>query len=191
VRSAGNVLFPLIVVALLAALTFWLQRAVNPDDPTRRALKRHDPDFVIENFTVRRFDENGNLKQSLLAKTLTHYPDNETTTVTNPDLTYYPGGESTQLSSQTAFLSNDNKKVDLSGDVRLIKPATAVRPLTTLRTENLTVFPDEDIAEGSSRVTITRGQSVVSGDTVHYNGRENIAVLGGRVKGIFYRDKKS
>ena len=126
-RSAGNVLFPLIVVALLAALTFWLQRAVNPDDPTRRALKRHDPDFVIENFTVRRFDENGNLKQSL----------------------------------------------------------------TTLRTESLTVFPDEDIAEGYSRVTITRGQSVVSGDTVHYNGRENIAVLGGRVKGIFYRDKKS
>jgi lipopolysaccharide export system protein LptC len=188
---AGNVLFPLIVVALLAALTFWLQRAVNPDDPARRALKRHDPDFVIDNFTVRRFDENGNLKQSMLAETLTHYPDNETTTVINPNLTYYPGGESTQLFAKTAFLSDDNKRVDLSGDVRLIKPPTALRPLTTLRTESLTVFPDTDIAEGSSRATITRGRSVVSGDTVHYNGRENIGVLGGRVKGIFYRDKKS
>jgi LPS export ABC transporter protein LptC len=75
--------------------------------------------------------------------------------------------------------------------VRLIKPATTDKPMTTMQTEALTVFPEEDIAQGKSRVTITQGKSVVSGDSIHYNGRTNIAVLGGRVKGTFYRAGKS
>lgn len=190
-KGPGVAILPIGVVALLAALTFWLDYATNPEDPGHKAQKRHDPDFVIGQVHVRRFDASGALKQALIADTITHYPDDNTTDIAKPQMTYYNGEKATQIFSNTAKASDDNKKIVLLGDVRLVKPAYLETPETTLRTQTMTVFPDDDIAQGTSRVTITRGPSVVSGDVMYYNGKSEVSVLSGRVKGIFYRARNS
>lgn len=190
-RSLGAALFPLALVALLAMLSFWLQRAANPDDPARKAQKRHDPDYIIENIDVRHFDSTGSLKQSLLAATLTHFPDDDSTEIAAPEMTYFAGESHRKLLANTAQISHDNKQVLLRGDVRLIKPPDADRAATIMRTEALTVFPDDDVAQGNSRVTISQGESIVSGDSIRFDGRNNVTILAGRVKGTFYRAKKS
>lgn len=190
-RGASVALLPVGIAALLAALTFWLDRATNPEDPVRKAQKRHDPDFVVEQIRVRRFDASGALRQSLIADRLTHYPDNNSTEVLNPQMTYYAGNRETRVYSNTAKVSDDNKKISLFGNVRLVKPGEPGTAEMVLHTQAMTVFPDDDIAQSSSRVTITRGQSVVSGDVMYYNGKTQISMLSGRVKGTFYRVKKS
>ena len=53
-KNLGTTLFPLLLLGLLAALTFWLQRTTSFDDPMNRAKARHDPDSIIEHFTVQR-----------------------------------------------------------------------------------------------------------------------------------------
>ena len=53
-RKLSTAIFPLALMALLAALTFWLERAANPDDPARKALKRHDPDYIIDRLSAMR-----------------------------------------------------------------------------------------------------------------------------------------
>ena len=189
-KNLSTVFFPLALVALLAALTFWLERAANPEDPARKAQLRHDPDYVIDHFDVRHFDASGALKQALVAESMTHYPDDDSTEIARPQLTYYVDGSTTQLLANTAQISKDNKQVFLRGNVRLIKPQ-ADRPAKVLNTEALTVFPDDDLATGNSRATITHGESVISGDSILYNGKTSVSVLSGRVKGIFYRVKKS
>lgn len=181
--------FPLMLMALLAILTFWLQRATSIEDSSRGASKRHDPDFIIDRFNLRHFDSGGSLKQSLLAQKLSHFPDNDSADINGPELTYYAGQRRTLLFAKTAQVSHDNKQVDLAGNVRLVRPATQEDTKMVLETETLTVFPDDDIAQSNSRVTITRGQSIVSGNSIHYNGRDNIAVLSGNVRGIFYRTR--
>jgi hypothetical protein len=47
-------LFPLAMLVLLAALTFWLNRVIQGDNP--RGPQRHDPDYWVEHFEVRRFN---------------------------------------------------------------------------------------------------------------------------------------
>jgi lipopolysaccharide export system protein LptC len=190
-KRFSTTLFPLVVVALLAALTFWLERAANPEDPARKAQKRHDPDFIVGKISIRHFDGTGELRQVLLSHTMTHYPDDDSTLIAKPDLTYYTGQRTTHLVSNTAQVSKDNKQVYLSGDVLLTKPPFDNLPETVMKTSALTVFPDDDIAIGKARVTILRGESVVSGDSINYNGKSSIAILAGRVKGTFYRVKKS
>jgi len=190
-KGISTAIFPLVLVGLLAALTFWLERAANPDDPERKAQKRHDPDYIISQIDVRHFNASGGLKQSLLAETMTHYPDDDSTQIAKPQLTYYLENNTTQLLSNTAQVSHDNKQVFLRGEVKLIKPPQNGLLATVLHTETLTVFPDDDIAQSNARVTITRGDSVVSGDSINYNGHTSIAILAGRVKGTFYRVKKS
>lgn len=190
-KNLGTIAFPLTLVALLAAMTFWLERAANPQDPVRKAQKRHDPDFIVSEINIRHFGAAGEQKQSLLAATMTHYPDDDSTHITEPRLTYYKGRQNTRMSAATARFTQDNKKLFLHGDVRLVKPAFQGLPATVMQTEALTVFPEQDIAQGTARVTITRGKSVVSGDSIQYNGNTSIAVLSGRVRGTFYRAKKS
>lgn len=190
-RGLGSITFPLALVALLAALTFWLERAVNPEDPVRKAQKRHDPDSIVSQIDVRHFDAGGGLKQRLLADLITHYPDDDSTWITKPQLTYFMGQQATRMFANTAQASHDNKQLYLHGDVRLITPPKQSRPETILRTESLTVFPDDQIAQGNSRTTISQGDNIVSGDSIHYDGKTSIIILSGRVKGIFYRVKKS
>lgn len=190
-KTFGSVAFPLALVALLAALTFWLERAANPEDPARKALMRHDPDSIGSQIDVRRFDVSGGLKQVLLADTMTHYPDDNSVWIVKPQLTYYRGRKTTQLFANTAQVSHDDKQIFLSGNVRLINQPPEDRLATILKTDALTVFPDDDIAQGNSRASILHGDNIVSGDSIHYDGKSNITILAGRVKGTFYRVKKS
>lgn len=191
-RSLGAAAFPLALLAMLAALTFWLERAANPEDPVRKAQKRHDPDSIVTQIDIRHFGITGELKQSLLAESMTHYPDDDSTHIVQPKLTYFNGQRATKLFANTAKVSHDNKQVFLLGSVRLVNPSTSRDlPETVMQTEALTVFPDENRAEGNYRVTLSRGKSIVSGDSVRYNGKTSVAILAGHVKGTFYRVKKS
>ena len=190
-KGIGAAAFPLALVALLTALTFWLERAVNPEDPAHKALKRHDPDYIVSQIEARHFDTTGALKQSMLAESITHYPDDDSSLIAKPQLTYYLESGSTKLLANTAQITRDNKQVFLRGDVHLIKPPRPDHGAIVMQTEAMTVFPDEDIAQSDVRVTISQEESVVSGDSIHYNGRTSIAILTGRIKGTFHRTKKS
>ena len=46
---------PLVAMMLLGALSLWLERAVQITVNSTAKL-RHDPDFSVNNFSVRRFD---------------------------------------------------------------------------------------------------------------------------------------
>lgn len=190
-RRISTAIFPLALAALLALLTFWLQGAANPDDPSRKADRRHDPDYIIGTFTVRHFDTNGSIKQSLTAATMTHFPDDNSTQIATPDMVYYTGTRATLLKADSAQLSHDNKQVFLRGNVRLIRPALRDIPLTVMQTEVLTVFPDDDLAQGNQPVAISRGESLINGNSIHYNGRTSVTIMEGRVRGTFYRTNKS
>ncbi len=184
-------LFPLMLVALLAVLTYWLQRAANPEDPVHKAENRHDPDYIIDNVNARSFDANGALKQSMLATRLTHFPDDDSTLVIQPQINYRSGEQTTEVRAEEANVTRDNKQVFLRGNVHMVRPPLADTPATVLQTDALTAYPDDDIVEGSVPVTIKRGMSVISGDRIHYNGKTSTAIMSGRVKGTFYQAKKS
>lgn len=188
-KTSGTALFPIALLAALAGLTFWLSNATNIDESKRRSSQRHDPDFIVENFTVERFDEQGQLIQVLKAPRMAHFPDDESTDVTKPELVHYAGTRPTRIQAQSAWLSKDGKEVRLKGDVRLTREEGAGSPRTELTTAALTVFPDQEMARGNVPVTVRQGNSVISGDRIEYRGKENLAILEGRARGTFPRVK--
>ncbi len=74
-RFGSNQLFVVVLLALLAGLSFWLQRAVTPVEIVRDGKLRHDPDAMAENFLVRQFDEKGRVKYRLTAPYMMHFPE--------------------------------------------------------------------------------------------------------------------
>lgn len=188
-KNLGTKLFPVVLLSLLAALTFWLQRLANFVDPMSRAKLRHDPDFIIENFSMVRFNAAGEIQNSLTAEKMLHFPDNDSTEVTSPKLDYPEGPRPTRVTAERAWLNHDGKEVRLSGNVHLVRQGVEDAPGLIVQTSALTVFPDDELARGHVPVTVSQGKSVVQGSGIEYRGRENIATLSGRVYGTFYRER--
>ncbi|MFA7268603.1 MAG: LPS export ABC transporter periplasmic protein LptC [Sterolibacterium sp.] len=185
VQSAN--LFPLMLLTLLAALTFWLERATQVDSMSNNDKLRHDPDFIVAQLTMRHFNQDGSLQHSLKAKNMLHYPDNDTTHITEPALTFYAHAQPTRLSARQAIVSEDGKQVELIDDVRVVREASADNPELVLTTTAMQVYPDDEIARTSVPVTIVNGRTVVQGMAMEADNRTQTYILTGRAQGTFYK----
>ncbi|HUW38328.1 MAG TPA: LPS export ABC transporter periplasmic protein LptC [Rhodocyclaceae bacterium] len=188
-KLSSTNLLPLLLLMLLAALTFWLERTTQSDAVRDDGRGRHDPDFIVNNFTVRRYNLDGGLQQVLTAQKMLHYTDDDSTEVSAPALTYYGADRRTQVTARQAWLTKEGKEVRLVGDVRLVRAATADSPELVVTTTELNVYPDQEIARSNVPVTITQGQSVITGGGLEVNNKAQVFQLTGKAHGIIYRNK--
>lgn len=182
-------LFPILLLVALGALTLWLERATQLDNGQNNGKFRHDPDFMVENFTVRRFAADGMLQNTLTARKMVHFPDDDSTDVDAPRVLFNRGPQPVRLSSNTAWVSKDGKEVKLKGDVRYIRPGLNGAPETAIATAEMTLLPDDELAHSDVPVTITQGQTIVTGSGLDADNKAKLATLRGPVRGIIYNNK--
>jgi lipopolysaccharide export system protein LptC len=179
-----HALYPLVMIGLLAALTLWLNRAMNFEPLRQDGKLRHDPDYVVDNLNGKRFDEHGKLQYSLIADHMVHFADDESTELTNPRVLHLGRDTPLRITALRADLSKDGKVVTLKDNVRLVRDATRDKPQMTLTTTTLTVLPDDEFASTAAPVTITHGKSVINGTGFEYNNITAVAVLKANVRGV-------
>ncbi|HMV53314.1 MAG TPA: LPS export ABC transporter periplasmic protein LptC [Rhodocyclaceae bacterium] len=188
-RSTGrwHSIYPIVMIGLLAALTLWLNRAIQFEPVRSDGKLRHDPDYIVDKLNGKRFDEKGKLQYSLIADRMIHYPDDDTTELMNPRMVHTGRKEPLRASATRANLSKDGKVVTLIDNVKLIREATAGRPEMTLTTSTLTLRPDDETATTDAPVTITHGKSVIRGTGFDYNNITAVAILRASVRGTLAR----
>lgn len=183
-------LFPLILLGILAGLSFWLQKAVEPEPARPNGKLRHDPDAYAENFTVRRFDVNGNLKYRLSAPYLEHYPDDDSSELKSPTLiSYRPDAPAVTVTGDHAKVSAKGETVFLWDNVSVTREATADRAEMIARMPDLTAQPEIGFAFTNSPVEITQGQSWVKGVGAELDNNKATFVLQSRVTGLYFRPR--
>ena len=187
-RLRTQSLFPVAILTLLAALTFWLERATHVEAPREDGKKRHDPDYMAEKFTVRRFSPGGGLQNTLSAQKMVHYPDDDTTLASEPRVAYLGGPRPTQLAAKEGLIGPEAKEIVLIGDVRAVRKGLGKDPDLAITTSTLTIYPDDEVARSSAPVTITQGASVVHGVGLEADNKTAIYKLLNQVNGII--DKK-
>ena len=186
-KFGSNQLFVVVLLALLAGLSFWLQRAVTPVEIVRDGKLRHDPDAMAENFLVRQFDEKGGVKYRLTAPYLEHFPDDGSSELKSPVLTQYrPDAVTVTTSGNHARVTSQGETVYLWEDVKAVRSATRDRPAMVARMPDLTVQPDSGIAFTSSPVEIAEDRSWVKGVGMHVDNNASTFVLQSQVTGMSY-----
>jgi len=181
-------LFPLILIGSLAGMSYWLDLASRAPTGRNDGKTRHDPDYIVENFELRRFDPEGARQHTLRAPLMRHYPDDDSTVVLSPELTYHRA-PTTQVSAREARVDSQAKHVELIDDVRVTRSGVAGKPDSVLTTSHLDAYPDDEIATSNMPVTITQGPTNVTGSSMEANNKTQIYVLEGPVHGIFPRNK--
>jgi len=180
--------FPLVLLAALAALTFWLDRVTQPRDRAQSGVLKHDPDYIVEGLSARRMDQLGRLKHTLLARKMTHYPDNDTTLLLEPKfVTYTEGRAPVTVTSREARVSGNGDHVYFEKQVRVVRAPQANESELIVETDYLHVVPDDNLAETDRPVTIRNAAIALAASGLELNSETRVLKLHGRVRGTFER----
>jgi lipopolysaccharide export system protein LptC len=182
--------FPLLLVAVLAALTFWLEGLVQAPAPPRDGSTRHDPDYMVENFVAVRMGPDGLRLHQLEADRMLHYPDDDSTHLEAPRLLKYENEKvALSITSKRARVSSEGETVDFHDDVRAVRSATPTQSEMVLTTDHLHVVPDDDYARTESPVTIVDANTKVTAVGLELNNKAKVVKLLSNVRGSYVQKK--
>ena len=181
---------PLILVGMLVAFTFWLDRLAQPVATGSGSLKRHDPDYTVEGLSAMRMSESGATRYTLSAAKMVHYPDDDTTLLTTPRLVNLGATQApVTITANQALVSSNGNDVYFQDNVRVARAAFGNSSELLLRTAYLHVIPDDNLAVTDHPVTITDAATTVTAAGLELNSKTRVLKLRGRVRGTYDPNK--
>lgn len=177
---------PLGLVAVLAAVAYWLNHLASQPLPADDAAFRHDPELIVDNLVATAFDPQGNPRYILSATRMLHYTDDETTELTAPRF-QHRSANSPAISAEAArgFISTRGDHVHLLDQVRLTRAASGATPEMVLTTDYLQITPEAEVMRTDRPVELHQGASSVRADNLLLDGKARTLELKGNVKGIY------
>jgi lipopolysaccharide export system protein LptC len=184
-RFSTTRLFPLGLMLALALLTFYLERTVREEQPAP-AVRRHDPDYIVNHFTTTTYDRGGRVESVMSAERMVHYPDDDTTEMFAPRVLQSRRHEPTYtVRAERGQLSPDGDEIFLWGDVQLVRGASAAGPETRMSTEFLHILRERSLVRTDRPVKIVEGTRSLSGRGMEYDNLSRELVLRNDVVAVF------
>ena len=146
---------PLAALALLVGLTLWLDQLVQPTQARADGKRRHDPDLMVENFSARKLGEDGRVLYTLAARKMVHYPDDDSALLESIQLeAFEPRQPKMTITADHGRLEQGGDRVNIEGNVVVLREADASNEAARLYTERLLVLPETGIARTDAEVRL-------------------------------------
>ena len=154
------------MLALLVALTLWLNALVQAPTSRTAGTLRHDPDLMVENFSARKLDEMGRVLYTLAARKMVHYPDDDSAILESVTLeAFEPRQPKMTVTADLGRLEQGGDRVWIESNVVVTREADARNERAQLTTDKLLVLPEVGIARTTSEVVLDSpsGRAVAQG----------------------------
>ncbi len=182
--------FPVAMLAILAAVTVWLDHEVQPPEAGVDSKARHDPDYVIENFSATRIGTDGRPQHTLHAKRMAHFPDDDSTHLDAPRLVSFRGKiEALTVTAKTALLSSNGENAYLSDEVRLVRAAREGNSELIMETTWLHVMPEAHLAQTDREVRISDANMLITAVGLELNSETRVLKLLSNVRGRYEKNR--
>lgn len=183
--------FPLFLLAALAALTFWLDRLVQPPPGARPATARHDPDYMVEGLSAMRMAPDGSIKHVLVSRRMLHYPDDDSTHLETPRFVSYATRRApVTITARQALISSEGEDIYFQDEVRVTRAPFADKSELVVQTSYLHVIPDASIARTDRAVVISDANTTVHAVGLELNSETRVLKLLSSVRGTYHERKK-
>ena len=177
--------FPLLLLAALAGVTFWLDHIVQPPAGLRPTAS-DEPDYIVDGLSAMRMDHDGRVKHTLRAQKMTHYPEDDLTLLVEPKLVTFTEGRSpVTVTARHARVSGNGENVYFEDGVRVVRAPHGGRTELVVETNYLHVIPEANDAKTDKPVTIRDATAVVVASGLELNSETRVLKLQGRVKGTY------
>ena len=182
-RDALSTYLPLLLMALLALGTWWLVKhtpaRVAPVAPTE-VLR--EPDYVMQQFAIERFDRAGHLRVRVDGDRLRHFPDTDRYEVDGARIRAVGAdGRLTLARAERALANGDISDVQLLGGAQVTGTSTNGLPLE-IRSEFLQADLVHERVQTHLPVQVTEGANVLQAGALSYDHGRRLLELSGRIK---------
>lgn len=150
------------------ALTYWLSRFVQTEEVRPDAVKRHDPDLIIEKFAAQKLNDHGDVEYAVNAARMMHFRDDDSsmleTVVFTATHAHQPKVTATGPRGQLRKQRDGAGEIVMDGGVTIESDANEQFPAMKLITPKLTVIPDRHTAGSTDGVVLQSqaGQMIAS-----------------------------
>jgi lipopolysaccharide export system protein LptC len=184
-------LFPLALMLSLALLTFWLDHQVSVEQGAHPSLRRHDPDYLIDNFTTTSYTRDGHVESVLSAAKMVHFPDDDSTDLTSPRvLQAKPEQPRYTARADRGKISREGDEIFLYDNVVLVREAGEDRPEGRMTTSFLHILRDRDLVRSDREVLFEEPGRWLKGRGMEYFNATRQLFLHNDVRGHFESEKK-
>jgi len=183
---------PAILMAVFALGSWWLVRSLPSFfNETVAPSVRHEPDYFLQNFSVKSFDSQGRLMRELSGEHAQHFPDTDTLDIQKVQLRgHSQEGQQVNAVADKALAKGDGTQVTLVGNVHISQPAstsaTGLRAATEMRSQEIKAFVKEERLVSDVPVEVRRGQDLFTAEKMQMNSKTGEYELSGRVRGTVH-----
>jgi lipopolysaccharide export system protein LptC len=180
-------LLALMLTALFFAFgSFWLVQVMRGEAQGPNVNVGNDPDYIIDNFSFVRMSETGQPRYVISGERLTHRPNDNTSDIDKPVVQSMSiEHPSMTMTADKAHVNQDQNQIDLTGNVDISRPGSKTSDPLRIRTEALTVLPDEEISKTDKPIQMTLGAASATGVGMVANNATQQLTLGGRGRIVY------
>ena len=186
VLQFASTYLPVMLMAVLAVGTWWLvKNTVQPVDERPPAPPRHEPDYVMNGFSVQRYTAAGTLEAQLEGKVLRHYPDTDTIEIDNIRLrTIEEDGRASVATALHGLSDAAGTDVQLMGQADIQREGVGAEPPIHFRSDYLHAFIEQKRVSSDKPVVVTQGGTVLRADGMDYTHSDGVVRLQGRTRAV-------
>lgn len=174
---------PLLFVGALALGSYWLVRTAEPvAHAEAAAAPAQGPDYRLSAFMLRAFDSQGQLRSEVAGDKAVHQTQRSELELLAPRLRRVgPDGVWTTATAQRGLVDDAQTHLELIGQAQVLRRHPA-QPDSRYRGEHLVADLQGDSLRSDQAVQLSRGRDHLSAQRLHYDQRQRLLQLDGRVR---------
>jgi lipopolysaccharide export system protein LptC len=170
-----SILIPLL---LILGAVYWLDLLVRPLPQEFNGKSRHDPDYIISNFSAITLNEKGTPRYVLRAKKMEHFPDNDNTHLEELSLSSsYRGQPPVYITSRQGEISSNGSEVFLHDEVKIVRSASETQSEMTLVSTYLHAVPDLGLMDTDRPIIMSDAYNVTQAVGMTYDNKIRVMKL--------------
>jgi len=175
----------IIALVLLTAVSFWISQ--KQDKEIQEPVAGLDPklNYVLRDFELQFFDENGQPAINLQAPILRNNPALQLGTIERPVVKLNQPGIVWNLTSDTATVTADKEHVYLAGNVTVLRHEAMTGTLIELNTQEIQIEVTPQTASTDQPVNLSDGFSQLNGIGLDLDMKTNTFKLKHQVKATY------
>jgi lipopolysaccharide export system protein LptC len=166
--------------------SFWLLQMVTEQEQATQIGRSNEPDYIVDNFSFVRMGPNGQPRYVVSGDRLTHRPMDDISFVDKPVVqgitTEHPR---VTMHAERARILHEQGQVELIDNVDVERPGTATSKPLSIKTQELTVLPDEELMKTDLPIEMKLGSATVRGTGMVANNATQQVHLATRSQLVF------
>ena len=174
-----------IALVLLTAFSFWVSREQDDETPEPVAGLDTKLNYVLRDFELQFYDENGLPTFNMRAPVLRNNPELQVGTIEQPVIRLNQPDAIWDLSSETATVTADKEHVQLSGKVHVQRHELASNERIDLHTREVRIEVTPRTASTDQPVSMSDGYNQINGIGLDLDMKSNTFALKQQVKATY------